>query len=285
MYITKEEDLANVCEKLKDCDTLALDTEFVREKTYFHRLGLIQVAGNGICAAIDPIHISDLTPFLELSSTRIRYAAEAGDPLGAMLPDGVAELIAGEGLYRGAPPGVLSPWRGELDGLQRELERAAGKLSARLTHNQAAGKAHSFSLVEASVGGLLTHAFGGRSGASVFFRQARFAYDLHAKETLIGGGLEGRSAVSDEGAVALAQGMRAQGATDFALAETGMAGPPDGRRRSFKNGLCHIALVTPKAVHTERIQLNPFATRREHQYRFAIHALNKTSQWLDQDGF
>ncbi len=45
---------------------LAIDTEFVREKTYFHRLGLIQVAGNGICAALDPISINNLDPFLDL---------------------------------------------------------------------------------------------------------------------------------------------------------------------------------------------------------------------------
>ena len=66
MYITTEDDLAILCEKLKTCDVLALDTEFVRERTYFHRLGLIQVAGDGVCAAVDPILISDIGPFLEI---------------------------------------------------------------------------------------------------------------------------------------------------------------------------------------------------------------------------
>ncbi|GJL77981.1 MAG: ribonuclease D [Nitrospinaceae bacterium] len=68
MYITTGDDLAVLCEQLKKCDVLALDTEFVRERTYFHRLGLIQVAGDGVCAAIDPILISDLSPFLEIVS-------------------------------------------------------------------------------------------------------------------------------------------------------------------------------------------------------------------------
>jgi len=45
---------------------LAIDTEFVRERTYFHRLGLIQVASDKICAAIDPITVPDLNPFLEI---------------------------------------------------------------------------------------------------------------------------------------------------------------------------------------------------------------------------
>ncbi len=66
MYITTDEELSALCERLTSCDMLALDTEFVREKTYYHRLGLIQVASNGICAAIDPILVSNLQPFLAL---------------------------------------------------------------------------------------------------------------------------------------------------------------------------------------------------------------------------
>ncbi len=66
MYITTEKALAELGEKLKGCDVLTVDTEFVREKTYFHRLGLLQVAGNGICAAIDPIAIKNLDPILEV---------------------------------------------------------------------------------------------------------------------------------------------------------------------------------------------------------------------------
>lgn len=68
MYITTEGELAVLCEKLKACEVLALDTEFVRERTYFHRLGLIQVAGDGVCAAVDPIKIQDLSPFLDIVS-------------------------------------------------------------------------------------------------------------------------------------------------------------------------------------------------------------------------
>lgn len=66
MYLTTDEELAKLVDQLQDCDTLAIDTEFVREKTYFHRLGLIQVAGNGLAAAVDPIAIKDLTPLLDL---------------------------------------------------------------------------------------------------------------------------------------------------------------------------------------------------------------------------
>ena len=66
MYITSAEELSALCERLKNCNVLALDTEFVRERTYFHRLGLIQVGGDGVCAALDPILLPSLDPFLEL---------------------------------------------------------------------------------------------------------------------------------------------------------------------------------------------------------------------------
>ena len=33
----------------------AIDTEFLREKTYYPQLCLIQIAGNGIVFAIDPL--------------------------------------------------------------------------------------------------------------------------------------------------------------------------------------------------------------------------------------
>lgn len=66
MYVTTEDELAVLCEKLKSCEVLALDTEFVRERTYFHRLGLIQIAGDDICAVVDPILISDISPLLEI---------------------------------------------------------------------------------------------------------------------------------------------------------------------------------------------------------------------------
>ena len=66
MYLTTEKDLADFCLKLKSSPTLAVDTEFVRERTYYHKIGLIQVSDGSNCAAIDPIQISNLEPFLDL---------------------------------------------------------------------------------------------------------------------------------------------------------------------------------------------------------------------------
>jgi len=44
---------------------VALDTEFIREKTYYPRLCLIQIASTDILACIDPLRISDLQPFFD----------------------------------------------------------------------------------------------------------------------------------------------------------------------------------------------------------------------------
>ena len=70
MYVTTDEDLPELIQKLEDCEILAVDTEFVREKTYFHRLGLIQIGGNGVYGAVDPISVKNLDPLLELLKRR-----------------------------------------------------------------------------------------------------------------------------------------------------------------------------------------------------------------------
>ena len=60
MYINTDEQLISFCSQIEDSQWLAIDTEFVREKSYYHHLGLIQVLGNSVCAAIDPIAIKNL---------------------------------------------------------------------------------------------------------------------------------------------------------------------------------------------------------------------------------
>jgi ribonuclease D len=66
MYITTADQLKKFCENIQSADVLVVDTEFVRERTYFHRIGLIQVGGGKYFAAIDPIALPDMTPLLLL---------------------------------------------------------------------------------------------------------------------------------------------------------------------------------------------------------------------------
>jgi len=43
---------------------LALDTEFVRERTFFPRLGLVQLADGAAVTLVDPLAVADLSPLL-----------------------------------------------------------------------------------------------------------------------------------------------------------------------------------------------------------------------------
>ncbi|WP_322153863.1 ribonuclease D [Paratractidigestivibacter sp.] len=66
MYISTQDELDAYCEQARACRVIAVDTEFLREKTYFPRLCLIQVNAGGAIAAIDPILIEDLTPLASI---------------------------------------------------------------------------------------------------------------------------------------------------------------------------------------------------------------------------
>lgn len=58
--------LKALCESLQGSDWLALDTEFIREKTYYPRLCLIQIASTDTLACIDPLALDDLDPLYRL---------------------------------------------------------------------------------------------------------------------------------------------------------------------------------------------------------------------------
>jgi ribonuclease D len=68
-YIDTSGKLEELCRSLMDCDWLALDTEFLREKTYFSRFCLLQIATETSVACIDPLALSSLTPLLDLLYT------------------------------------------------------------------------------------------------------------------------------------------------------------------------------------------------------------------------
>ena len=65
LFIDTESGLAELCEKLRGQAVLALDTEFLREKTYYAQLCLLQVAAEGVIACVDPLAL-DLAPLLDI---------------------------------------------------------------------------------------------------------------------------------------------------------------------------------------------------------------------------
>ena len=53
--ITDSATLANLCARLSDAPFVTVDTEFMRESTYYPELCLIQIADVNEAAAIDPM--------------------------------------------------------------------------------------------------------------------------------------------------------------------------------------------------------------------------------------
>ncbi len=65
--ITTSKALAELCERLSTADFICVDTEFMRENTFWPELCLIQIADSTEAAAIDPLAPGiDMTPLLEL---------------------------------------------------------------------------------------------------------------------------------------------------------------------------------------------------------------------------
>ncbi len=59
--------LGGLLERLRDAACVAIDTEFVWERTFYARLGLVQLGTHdGACFLIDPVAIPDLTPLGEI---------------------------------------------------------------------------------------------------------------------------------------------------------------------------------------------------------------------------
>ncbi|MEO1489194.1 MAG: ribonuclease D, partial [Pseudomonadota bacterium] len=65
--ITTTEALADLCERLAQSEFVTVDTEFMRENTYWPELCLVQIANTEEAAAIDPLAEGlDMSPLLEL---------------------------------------------------------------------------------------------------------------------------------------------------------------------------------------------------------------------------
>ncbi len=58
--------LASLCTELQEKKWIAVDTEFLREKTYRPKLCLIQVATDEHLACIDPLALDNIDPFLDV---------------------------------------------------------------------------------------------------------------------------------------------------------------------------------------------------------------------------
>ncbi|MCK5726546.1 MAG: ribonuclease D [Thiotrichaceae bacterium] len=78
-YIDTQEQLTLFVKKALQYDWIAIDTEFIREKTYFSDLSLIQIATESQLACIDPLAIDDISVLKDLllnpKITKVLHAA------------------------------------------------------------------------------------------------------------------------------------------------------------------------------------------------------------------
>jgi len=65
-YIRDAAALADLAEQLAGASRIALDTEFMRERTYYAKLCLVQLATPDLLAVVDPLAVSDLRPLWDV---------------------------------------------------------------------------------------------------------------------------------------------------------------------------------------------------------------------------
>lgn len=66
LYVSTNEELRELVALLKGSPVLAVDTEFLREHTYYAKLCLVQLCNGDVEAIVDPIAIPDLAPLAEV---------------------------------------------------------------------------------------------------------------------------------------------------------------------------------------------------------------------------
>src|ERR1700754_1163347 len=72
LYVSDAEQLRHAIELLAVSEFVALDTEFMRESTYYPLLCLVQAATADACVLIDPLAVKDLQPLWDLLDDRNR---------------------------------------------------------------------------------------------------------------------------------------------------------------------------------------------------------------------
>lgn len=66
VFIDDQKSLEAFIERAKESDILAIDTEFLREKTYYAKLCLLQMATRDEIVLVDPLRVKDLSSLAEL---------------------------------------------------------------------------------------------------------------------------------------------------------------------------------------------------------------------------
>ncbi len=126
-----------------------------------------------------------------------------------------------------------------------------------LAHRIAAGliaRGAKVAVAETTAGGLISARLLSVAGASAWFERGAICYSGAAKQEATGISpelLKQHGAVSAEVVAAMAEGLHAKAGVDFALAESGIAGPLGGRRSPKPVGSVVIAIAGPGGTIVE----------------------------------
>lgn len=117
--IHSRERLEEIAARLAKCDMIAFDTEFLRERTFFPQLGLLQIADRKEAWLVDPLELSreDLKPLLDVFESpdvlKVAHSAEQdqeclahdyGVTARPLLDTSIAAALTGRGDQIGLAP-------------------------------------------------------------------------------------------------------------------------------------------------------------------------------------
>ena len=123
-----------------------------------------------------------------------------------------------------------------------------------LVHNILINKGYTLAVAESCTGGAIASKFTAQAGASAYFLCGIVSYSNESKCNVLGvqmSDIEQYGAVSEQVAVAMAQGARAISGANFAVSTTGIAGPTGGSAEK-PVGTVWIGIATPKKCFAVR---------------------------------
>jgi ribonuclease D len=141
-WVTTDVDLARVVEQIAAAERYALDTEFHREKTYFPKLALLQIAVGSELLLIDPLRVDvrALAPAFGSDALAVLHAAQQDldvltHAVGAV-PRRLWDTQVGAGFLGYGTPSLMSLLQGELSVTPLKGDRLTDWLRRPLTEAQ-----------------------------------------------------------------------------------------------------------------------------------------------------
>ena len=149
-----------------------------------------------------------------------------------------------------------------------------GRELAEVCHFALIERGKTLAVSESCTGGRLADAFINYPGSSAYFMEGAVTYSNDAKMRRLGvreETLNTVGAVSEECAREMAEGVRREAHTDFALSTTGYAGP-DGGEPDKPVGTVFIALASADGTEVKRLHL--FGDRDRIRHTAMLNALD-----------